>query len=109
MDTSKSKKKLTLTIEEEVVDKAKKEAEERNTKLSASVQKFLQFFVEPWIYCFKCGKKINVKGAEVCPRCDWLKCPECGVCRCDLSEDTAEVAFYMRKIYEELLGGRLKF
>jgi len=102
------KTKLTVTVDEEVLKDAKKISEEKHIPLSGVVQNFLKFFSNPWVYCFKCGEKFNVKEAELCPKCGWLKCPKCGICRCGLDEDTAIAVFHMRRVYEELLSGRVK-
>jgi len=103
-----SKKKLTITIDAEILDKARKAAEGKNIPLSRLIENFLSFFAEPYVYCFSCGEKFYVKDAKVCPKCGWLICPYCKACRCGLSEDIAVSIFYMRKVYEDLLVGRLK-
>lgn len=108
MSMSDPKVKLTLTVDETILDKAKRAAFERRIPLSRLVENFLKFVADPEVYCFKCGKRFNALEAEICPKCGWLKCPECGVCRCGLSEETAIAVFQMRRVYEELLGGRVK-
>ena len=102
------KTKLTVTVDEEILKEAKKMSEEKHIPLSGAIENFLKFFSDPWVYCFKCGEKFNVKDAELCPKCGWLKCPECGICRCGLEEDTAVAIFHMRRVYEDLLSGRVK-
>jgi len=102
------RKKLTVTIDAEVLEKAKKVAESKNIPLSRLIENFLSFFADPYVYCFSCGEKFYVKDSEVCPKCGWLICPKCKACRCSLDENTAASIFYMRKVYEDLLAGRLK-
>jgi len=102
------KSKLTLSINQKILNEAKRIAEEKHIPLSGVVENFLEFFIKPWVYCFKCGEKFNVDEAGLCPKCGWLKCPKCGVCRCSLSEDVAVAVFHMRRVYEDLLSGRVK-
>ena len=102
------KAKLTLTVDEKVLDEAKKTAAEKHVPLSGVVENFLKFFTKPWVYCFKCGEKFDVGKSELCPKCGWLKCPKCGICRCGLDEDNAITIFHMRRVYEDLLTGRVK-
>lgn len=102
------KTKLTLSIDGEVLEKAKKVSQIRGIPLSRLVENFLEWFSDPKVYCFRCGKEFRVSKAEVCPKCGWLKCPYCEACRCTLSEEVAESIFYLRKTFEDLLGGRLK-
>lgn len=99
--------KLTLTIDKSILAEAKKVSEEKNIPLSRVVENFLKFFADPEVYCFKCGTKFKVKEAKVCPKCGWLICPKCGACRCSLSDEVAESIYYMRKVYEDLLIGRI--
>jgi len=105
---SPSKTKLTVSIDKDVLDKAKKAAEEKNVSVSRAIENFLKFLANPQVYCFKCGDKFNTPDAELCPKCGWLACPSCGVCRCGLSEDAAVAVFHMRRVYEDLLSGRVK-
>jgi len=102
------KVKMSFTIDRGILDEAKKASEDKNIPLSRAVENFLKFFSNPWVYCFKCGAKFQVKSAELCPKCGWLKCPECSACGCELSEETRSAVFYMRRVYEDLLIGRLK-
>ena len=102
------KEKLTITIDKKVKEEAKRAAEEKHIPLSGLIQNFLEFFTNSWVYCFKCGEKFNVKDAEICPKCGWLKCPNCGACGCGLDEKTATAVYNMRKVYEDLLAGRVK-
>ena len=102
------KAKLTLTIDRALRDKAKEVAEKRRVPLSRVVENFLKFFIDPELYCFKCGKKFKASEGELCPKCGWLICPHCGACRCTLSDEVATAVFYMRRTLEELLVGRVK-
>jgi len=102
------KTKLTLSIDKDILDKAKQVAEDKNISVSRAVENFLKFFTNPRVYCFKCGEKFNSSDAKLCPKCGWLACPSCGVCRCGLDEDTAVAVFHMRRVYEDLLSGRMK-
>lgn len=100
--------KLTITINSEILETAKKEAKSKNLPLSRAIENFLKFFVDPEVYCFVCGEKFKVKKAEMCSRCGWLVCPKCGACRCKLGDEAASAVFYMRKVYEDLLVGRVE-
>uniref|UniRef100_A0A832MW28 Uncharacterized protein n=1 Tax=Fervidobacterium pennivorans TaxID=93466 RepID=A0A832MW28_FERPE len=102
------KKRPGITIEKEILEKAKKEAERKGIPLSRLIENFLKFFVNPEVYCFKCGEKFSSEKAKLCPKCGWMICPKCQACRCVLSEETAIAVFHMRRTYEELLGGRVK-
>lgn len=108
MPNLKSKDKLTLTIDEGVLSAAKEAAKEKRVALSQLVENFLEFFTEPQVYCFKCGEKFGIEGAELCAKCGWLVCPHCKACRCELGEETAVAVFHMRRVYEDLLTGRVK-
>ena len=68
----------------------------------------LEFFMDPKVYCFHCGEPFTSSETSLCPKCGWMKCPKCGVCRCDLDDDVAEAVFHMRKVYEDLVIGRVK-
>jgi len=103
-----TKNKLTLSIDEKVLSDAKRTAEEKNIPLSRAVENFLEFFAHPVVYCFKCGEKFDSEEAKLCPKCGWLICPQCKTCRCDLNEETAASVFHMRRVYEDLLSGRVK-
>ncbi|MCS7386649.1 MAG: DUF6364 family protein [archaeon GB-1867-005] len=100
--------KLTITVDEDVLKMAKGKAKECGITLSRAIEKFLKFFADPHVYCFKCGEKFRVSEAEICPKCGWLSCPSCSACRCDLSEETAIAIFHMRRVYEDLLVRRIK-
>ena len=108
MNTSNPKTKLTVSIDKDVLMAGKKAASERRIPVSRLIENYLKFVAKPEIYCFKCGKNFSVNEAEVCPRCGWIVCVKCNACRCILSEESAEVAYHMRKVYEDLLGGRIK-
>lgn len=102
------KGKLTITIDTKVLVDAKTVARKKGIPISRAIENFLRFFSSPWVYCFKCGKRFYAKESKVCPKCGWLICPTCKACRCTLDENIATVAFYMRKVYEELLAGRVE-
>ena len=108
MNKSDPKTRLTVTVEENVLVKAKEEARRKRIPLSRLVENFLTFFAKPEVYCFKCGERFSVKEADLCPKCGWMICPKCKACRCVLSEEAAIAVFHMRRIYEELLAGRVK-
>ena len=108
MNKRDPKQRLTVTVDEDILKKAKKEAKRKRIPVSRLVENFLDFFADPAVYCFKCGERFGSTKAELCPKCGWMICPECKVCRCNLSEETAIAAFHMRRIYEELLAGRVK-
>lgn len=108
MHMSMNKSRLTITVNPLILEKAKKLSEEKHVSLSGLIENFLDFFVDPQVYCFKCSLKFSSSNSEICPKCGWMKCPHCGVCRCDIDEDNAEVIFHMRKVYEDLLMGRVK-
>jgi len=102
------KKKLTLSINEDVIRNARKIADEKHTSISGLVERFLNYYIDPWVYCFKCGKKFSSSKSEICLKCGWMKCQECGVCRCDLEDDIAIPVFHMRRVYEDLVIGKVK-
>ncbi|MEM3760144.1 MAG: DUF6364 family protein [Candidatus Bathyarchaeia archaeon] len=102
------KTKLTLSIEKTILEAAKLAAEQKHIPLSRLVENFLSFFAKPYVYCFKCGERFSVSEAQVCAKCGWLSCPKCAACRCGLKEEAAVGVFHMRKVYEDLLAGRVK-
>jgi len=108
MDKCDSRTRLTITVDEETLAKAKEVAKRKRIPISRVIENFLRFFADPEVYCFKCGEKFSVKEAELCPKCGWMICPECKACRCGLSEEAAIAVFHMRRVYEELLAGRVK-
>lgn len=102
------KVKLTVTIDNKILKEAKEEAKKKNLPLSRVIENFLKFFANPEVYCFVCGEKFRTREAQLCSKCGWLICPKCGACRCKLDDEAASVAFYMRKVYEDLLVGRVE-
>lgn len=108
MGSSDRKTKLTLTVDPSIKEDARKVAEERGISLSRLVENYLVFVAKRKVYCFKCGKEFSAVRSEMCPKCGWMRCAECKACRCSMSEDAAQVAYYMRKVYEDLLGGRIR-
>ena len=102
------KEKLTTTIDAEILKNAKKKCEEKHLTIAGVLENFLSFFTNPWVYCFSCGEKFYVNEGQLCPKCGWIKCPKCGSCRCGLDEKVAEAIFHMRRVYEDLLSGRVK-
>jgi hypothetical protein len=102
------KTKLTLSIGKHILEAAKLVANQRHIPLSRLVENFLSFFAKPYVYCFKCGEKFIVAEVNVCAKCGWLICPKCKACGCGLGEETAIAVFHMRKLYEDLLAGRVK-
>jgi hypothetical protein len=99
---------LTLSIAKDALEKAKKAAEEKRIPLSRLIENFLDFFANPIVYCFKCGEGFNATDSKLCPKCGWMVCPKCNVCRCGLNEESAIAVFHMRRVYEDLLAGRVK-
>jgi len=102
------KTKLTLSIDKGILNEAKRTVEEKRIPLSRAVENFLEFLANPKVYCFKCGEKFRVNEAQLCPKCGWLLCTNCGACGCGLSEETAVAVFHMRRVYEDLLIGKVK-
>lgn len=97
------KTKLTISIDRNALANAKKAAMDKRVSISGLVENFLVFFSNPWAYCFKCGDKFSTADADVCPKCGWLRCPKCKVCRCGLDENTAVAVFHMRRACRDLL------
>ncbi len=108
MNTPGLKLKLTITVDKNVLDEAKKVSAKKHIPLSRLIENYLRFFAKPRVYCFKCGKNFGVEKAELCPKCGWMICPFCGACGCGLSEETSIAIFHMRRVYEDLLVGRVK-
>ncbi len=102
------KTKLTLSVDKDVIQHAKEAAQQRKIPVSRLVENYLKFLSNPEVYCFSCGEKFKAKSSNVCPKCGWLIHAGCEACRCTLSEETASAVFYMRKLYEDLLGGRVE-
>ena len=88
-------------------DRAKEVAMKKRASLSGIIENFLAFLVRPYVYCFKCGERFESNEATICFKCGWMKCPKCGACGCGISEETARAIFEMRKVYEDLLAGRV--
>ena len=103
-----SKTKLTLSINPEALEKAKRKAKQKGIPLSRAVENFLEFFSDPKVYCFKCGEEIDSQKSQQCPKCTWLICSSCNSCGCDLDGETATAVFHMRRVYEDLLSGKVK-
>lgn len=103
-----SKERLTVTVDREILQRAKKQAERKGIPVSKLIENFLSFFVNPRIYCFKCGEQFTADESELCPKCEWMLCPRCNACRCNLSEESIKAVFHMRRVYEDLLVGRVK-
>ncbi|MEM2111309.1 MAG: DUF6364 family protein [Candidatus Bathyarchaeia archaeon] len=103
-----AKTKLTLSVNKEILAAAKLEADKRHIPVSRLVENFLAFLANPQIYCFKCGERFYVSDAKVCPKCGWLICTKCATCGCNLGADMAAGLFHMRKVYEDLLAGKVK-
>lgn len=103
------KTKLTLTVNPEIIAKAKEKAREHGTSISKLVENFLKFYTQPTVHCFNCGKKFDVTAAEICPKCGWFICPHCGACGCNLGEEARKVAYQMKKVYDELILNDIRF
>jgi hypothetical protein len=72
------------------------------------VETYLKFLSDPHLWCFKCGEEFASSDADVCPKCSYIICTQCKACGCKLERESSVAAFHMRKVYEHLLGGRLK-
>lgn len=108
MSIEKSKTKLTISINKKIIEEAKRVSKKKHVTISGLVENFLKFFSNPEVYCFKCGEKFSAEKAKLCPKCGWMICPNCKTCGCGLSEETIKAVFYMRRVYEDLLAGRVK-
>ncbi|MCW4005284.1 MAG: hypothetical protein NWF04_01600 [Candidatus Bathyarchaeota archaeon] len=106
--SARKKEPLNVTIDKDVKEKAITEAHKKNIPLSRLIENFLKFFVDPQVYCYHCGKEFHSSETLVCTKCSSMKCPACGSCACSLSEETSKAIFYMRRVYEDLLAGRVK-
>jgi NAD-dependent SIR2 family protein deacetylase len=102
------KVKLTTTVDGELLERAKEKCEEKHITIAGVLENFLSFFTNPWVYCFSCGEKFYASEGELCAKCGWIKCPKCSSCRCGLEERTSVAIFHMRRVYEDLLTGRVK-
>ena len=108
MTSHEKKGKLTLSIDRAIRDNTKRLAYQKRIPLSRLVEKYLDFFSNPIFYCFKCGVKFSSTQAELCLKCGWMVCPDCSRCRCGLNEEVVIALFHMRRVYEDLLGGKVK-
>ena len=104
----RTKEHLHVTIDKIILAKAKKTAKEKNIPLSRVIENFLSFFIDPKLYCFRCGETFSSSNVALCIKCGWMKCSECGACGCDLDENVSTAIFHMRRVYEDLLSGRVK-
>lgn len=103
-----NRQKTTITLDPENVETAKKNCKKKQISLSRLIDNYLVFFNEPKLYCFNCGESFESGDADVCPQCSYVTCSHCDACGCDLSSETRQAIFYMRKVYEDLLSGRIK-
>ncbi|MCR8433478.1 MAG: ribbon-helix-helix domain-containing protein [Crenarchaeota archaeon] len=92
-----AKRKLTVTISDEILKSAKEKAASLGLSLSKIIENALSYFIKPKFFCFVCGTKFDGTESNLCPKCGWYKCSNCSACACSLSEESAKVAFYMRK------------
>ena len=100
--------KLTLNIDKDVLKSAKMVAATKNTPLSRMVETYMKFMSDPLVWCFKCSGEFRASSSQPCAKCSYLVCPQCKACGCGLKDETAVAIFQMRKVYEHLLGGRVK-
>ena len=50
--------------------------------------------------CFVCGAPFEPSpGLEVCPACEWYRCPDCGGCRCSLSPVDRVWLEFVREVF----------
>lgn len=103
-----SRIKLTVTVDKTILDRAKVVADQKHIPLSRLIENFLEFLTNPYVYCFKCGERFDSSNSKICVKCGWLICTKCGACGCGLSDETALAIFHMRRVYEDLLAGRVK-
>ncbi|HGE70610.1 TPA: hypothetical protein ENX78_07230 [Candidatus Poribacteria bacterium] len=100
--------KLTITLDGTILSRAKTVADQKHIPLSRLIENFLQFLVNPHVYCFKCGERFDSSNSKICLKCGWIICPKCGACGCGLSEETIAAVYHMRRVYEDLLAGKVK-
>ena len=98
------RKKLTLSIDAEVIEKAKKKANIVGIPLSRLVERALKFFASPSVFCFYCGRKFELAKAKLCTNCGWFICPYCKSCGCKLGSEGKRVAHFFRKTLIEIFG-----
>lgn len=103
-----NKARLTVTVEPRVLRRARRASRERRIPLSRLVENYLGFLGDPSIYCFSCGEKFEASRGRFCPKCSWLQCPRCRGCGCHLPESALRALHPMRRVFEELAGGRLR-
>ena len=108
MNKNRPKARLTVTVDDDTLKSAKEAAERKRIPLSRLIENFLTFFAKSEVYCFRCGERFSSNQAELCLKCSWMLCPKCNACGCNVSEETAVAIFYMRKVYEDLLAGKIK-
>ena len=53
------KTKLTVSIDKKLLLEAKAEADKKHIPVSRLIGNFLEFFVRPYVYCFKCGEEFK--------------------------------------------------
>jgi hypothetical protein len=104
----KTKERLNITIDRKVKQKALEEARRKNIPISRLIENFLGFFANPGVYCYKCGEEFHSSNSKLCPKCGQMICPKCGSCGCGLGEETSIAVIHMRRVYEDLLAGRVK-
>lgn len=104
----KTKIKVTIGIDEDVLKKSEKILSEKNIPRSRIIESFLSYISDPHVYCFSCDEKFFVSKADVCSKCSFVKCVKCKNCSCKLTEQASNAVFQMRKVYEDLIGGRVK-
>jgi hypothetical protein len=105
---AKTKEPLNVTIDKEIKEKAIAEAKKKNIPISRLIENFLDFFVNPRVYCYKCGEEFRASEATTCMRCNSMICPKCNTCICGFNEESAIAIFHMRRVYEDLVAGRVK-
>lgn len=49
--------------------------------------------------CFVCSKEFLPDPEYVCEKCNWLKCPHCEGCRCNLTQNDQEWVAYVRRTF----------
>jgi hypothetical protein len=103
-----TKTKLTLSIDKTIKQNAENLAKQKRMSLSGLVENFLEFFADPKVYCYKCSSEFVSSESSLCPKCGWMICPKCKACGCGLSNETVIAVSQMRKVYEDLIGGRVK-
>jgi hypothetical protein len=105
---SSSKGKLTLSIDKSILKDVKNVCENKNIPISRMVETYLRFVSDPNLWCFRCGEEFASSKAQVCPKCSYIICTKCRACGCKLDKETSIAVFHMRRVYEHLLGGRIK-